>query len=367
MLNYKPFFIELELIYKCSQQCFYCYNPPKEKNFYIANEKPKFRSTIDINELDVNEWISLINQIKNMDKNYEGIMDVVITGGEPLLRTDLEDILSYISRQKLRFLLLTSGEPATDDRIKKLVESGLEKVRINLTSYKYLSDFSVLNAYIRNEILNKITIAKKFKDFGIKLVGGNIVLTKYYLDHLEEVVDAAYRANLDWIEINPVIKVGHGYINQKYIVPDSGCEKEIYEKLNKLKLIYGENFIQNYIDTDIVYSRIPIPTNWGEIGLIISPNGDIYPGSEATSIPFAKLGNVKTDSLIEIWSNSSLLNDIRKLSFLKEPCKSCKVKNICKGGFRFNAYVLSQDFLAPDPLCPIVKNHVKGDLLSSKG
>ncbi|AWR95673.1 radical SAM/SPASM domain-containing protein [Acidianus brierleyi] len=367
MINSKPFFIELELTYRCSQQCFYCHNPPKEGNFYIANEKPKFRSTIEIKELDVNEWLLIIDQIKNMDKSYEGAMDIVITGGEALLRTDLEEILSYISRQKLRYLLLTSGEPVSDNRIKKLVESGLDRVRINLTSHKHLSDLSVLDMNIKNEILNKTNIAKKFKYFGVKLVGGNIVLTKYYLDHLEEVVDLAYKANLDWIEINPVIKVGHGYINQKYVVPDSNDEKKIHDKLNRLRSIYGEDFIQNYVDTDILYSRIPIPTNWGEIGLIVSPNGDVYPGSEATSIPLAKLGNLKTHSLIEIWSNNRLLNAIRTLSFLKEPCKSCTVKNICKGGFRFNAYILGHDLLAPDPLCPIVKNYAKGDLLSYKG
>ncbi|WP_241208402.1 SPASM domain-containing protein [Saccharolobus islandicus] len=154
------------------------------------------------------------------------------------------------------------------------------------------------------------------------------------------------------------MKVGHGYINQKFILPDPNDERTIQEKLKKLIEIYGEKFIQNYVDTDILYSRIPIPTNWGEVGLVIAPNGDIYPGSEATSIPLSKLGNIKNDSLIEIWFSNSLLNKIRSLSFLGEPCKSCEVKKLCRGGFRFNAYITKNDLFAPDPSCQLVKDYI---------
>ncbi|AGJ62920.1 Fe-S oxidoreductase [Sulfolobus islandicus LAL14/1] len=277
-----------------------------------------------MNELNLSEWISVIDQIKRLDEKYEGIMDVVVTGGEPLLRSDLEEILSYITRQKLRHMLLSSGEPISDDRITKLLESGLEKIRINLTSHKYVFNMQSLIMHIKNEVAKKINITKKFKDFGVKEVGGNIVLTSYYLDFLEEIVKLAYKSNLDWIEIHSVIKVGHGYINQKFIVPDP----------------------------------IPIPTNWGEVGLVIAPNGDIYPGSEATSIPLSKLGNIKNDSLIEIWFSNSLLNKIRSLSFLGEPCKSCEVKKLCRGGFRFNAYITKNDLFAPDPSCQLVKDYI---------
>jgi len=358
LINRKPFFIELELTYKCSQQCFYCHNPPKDLKFYVADKAPKPRSVIEMNELNLSEWISAIDQIKRLDEKYEGIMDVVITGGEPLLRSDLEEILSYITRQKLRHMLLSSGEPISDDRITKLLESGLEKVRINLTSHKYVFSMQHLMMHIKNEVVKKINIAKKFKDLGVKKVGGNIVLTSYYLDFLEEIVELAHKSNLDWIEIHSVVKVGHGYINQKFITPDPNDEKTIQEKLKKLIEIFGENFVENYVDTDILYSRIPIPTNWGEVGLVIAPNGDIYPGSEATSIPLSKLGNIKKDSLIEIWSSHPLLNKIRSLSFLREPCKSCEVKKLCRGGFRFNAYVIKNDLFAPDPTCPIVKDYM---------
>lgn len=358
MINRKPFFIELELTYRCSQQCFYCHNPPRDLKFYIDDKAPKPRSVIEMNELNLSEWISAIDQIKRLDEKYEGIMDVVVTGGEPLLRSDLEEILSYITRQKLSHMLLSSGEPISDDRITKLLESGLEKIRINLTSHKYVFNMQSLIMHIKNEVVKKINIAKKFKDFGVKEVGGNIVLTSYYLDFLEEIVELAYKSNLDWIEVNSVYKVGHGYINQKFIVPDPNDERTIQEKLKKLIEIYGENFIQNYVDTDILYSRIPIPTNWGEVGLVIVPNGDIYPGSEATSIPLSKLGNIKNDSLIEIWFSYPLLNKIRSLSFLGEPCKSCEVKKLCRGGFRFNAYITKNDLFAPDPSCPIVKDYI---------
>ncbi|MCH4816539.1 MAG: radical SAM protein [Thermoproteota archaeon] len=277
-----------------------------------------------MNELNLSEWISVINQIKRLDEKYEGIMDVVITGGEPLLRSDLEEILSYITRQKLRHMLLSSGEPIFDDRITKLLESGLEKIRINLTSHKYVFNMQSPIMHIKNEVTKKLNIAKKFKDFGVKEVGGNIVLTSYYLNFLEEIAKLAYKSNLDWIEIHSVIKVGHGYINQKFIVPDPNDERTIQEKLKRLIEIYGENFIQNYVDTDILYSRIPIPTNWGEVGLVIAPNGDIYPGSEATSIPLSKLGNIKNDSLVEIWFSNPLLNKIRSLSFLGDSRLLCE-------------------------------------------
>jgi pyrroloquinoline quinone biosynthesis protein E len=71
-------------------------------------------------------------------------MDVIITGGEPLLRNDLEEILSCISKSRLRHLLLTSGEPINETRIRRLIESGLERIRINLTSHKY----SVVNNFV---------------------------------------------------------------------------------------------------------------------------------------------------------------------------------------------------------------------------
>lgn len=146
-----------------------------------------------------------------------------------MLRSDLEEILSYITRQKLSHMLLSSGEPISDDRTIKLLESGLEKIRINLTSHKHVFNIQSLTMYIKNEVVKKINIAKKFKDFRIKEVGGNMVLTSYYLDFLEEIVELAYKSNLDWIEIHSVIKVGHGYINQKFIVPYPNDERKIKE------------------------------------------------------------------------------------------------------------------------------------------
>ncbi|BDB97872.1 radical SAM protein [Saccharolobus caldissimus] len=152
MVNCKPFFIELELTYRCSQQCFYCHNPPREGKFHLAKEISIPRVATETNELSTKGWLSVIDEIKKMDESCNGIMDIVITGGEPLLRSDLEKILHHISKQKLRHMLLTNREPISDDRIISLKDNGLEIIRINLTSHKYLSDLSNLDINIKNEI-----------------------------------------------------------------------------------------------------------------------------------------------------------------------------------------------------------------------
>lgn len=352
-----PYVVSIELTYRCPMQCLYCHNPPEmirdagifgQNTLHRVPSAPILRSINKkyIKELNTEEWLKIIRKVRDLEP-----ANFIISGGEPLLRDDLYKIIEEATNQGLDPFLLTSGSIVSHSIADRLKGSGLKKIRINVSSHITLD--LVAHESLLRVISKRIEAIEIFKEHGLYVQVG-ILYIRPYVSYLEKIVKMCVEAGADLVEIHHMARFGHGFYNYEFLKPrpeDIAIIKDLKERLEKS---YGER-IFFAVDPDIVTGRKPYPNMWGLTGLVIAPDGAIFPSEEATALgEVALLGNALKDDIQDIWINSVLLNKLRSLKWLREPCKSCVIRDMCRGGSRFLAYIVTGDLYAPDPTCPLV-------------
>jgi pyrroloquinoline quinone biosynthesis protein E len=109
------------------------------------------------------------------------------------------------------------------------------------------------------------------------------------------------------------------------------------------------------------YARFPKPCvgGWGRRSLNVTPSGRVLPCHAAESIPGLEFWNVRDHSLSDIWAKSPAFNAFRGTDFLPEPCASCERREIDFGGCRCQAFLLTGDARATDPVCHLSPHHTR--------
>ncbi|MEM4969783.1 MAG: radical SAM protein [Sulfolobales archaeon] len=352
-----PYVVSIEVTYRCPMGCLYCHNPP---------DLPPARSSGGIRSISCNmpvsrtysrrysrelgtyEWLKIIYKISQL-RPY----NFVISGGEPLLRKDIYIMIIEASNLNLKPLLLTSGSIYSKEIAQKLKEAGLNRIRINVSSHVMLD---IANPdRLKRTIYERIKAIEIYKEAGFYVQVG-ILYIRPYIDMIEDIVERCLEAGADLVEIHHMARYGHGFYNYYLLKPIQSDVEKLESLREKLVTKYGEK-IYFAVDKDIVIGRKPYPNLWGLIGLAIVPDGSIFPSEEASAMgDVAILGNALVDDIREVWMNNALLNRLRSLEWLCEPCRSCSIKMECRGGSRFIAYMLTGNLFSPDPTCPLAAN-----------
>lgn len=332
-----PLTLIAELTYRCPLRCPYCSNPT---NY----DSSKYRQ-----ELTTEYWLELIKQAANL-----GVLQLGFTGGEPMLRQDLELMVETATATGIYTSLITAGTLLTKERAIKLRDCGLDHIQISIQD----SQVDKLN-YIAGipSFQQKLTAARLVKQLKFPLTI-NVVLHRQNLDRIEEILELCKTLAADRVELANTQYYGWALLNRDALLPT-------LEQLERAKQAVAIAQQEKYFPMGVVYvlpdyyEQYPKPCmgGWGKRTMVIAPNGDVLPCQVAASIPELDFDNVRHRSLEWIWSKSAAFNRFRGTDWMKEPCRSCSRKAVDFGGCRCQALLLTGDATATDPVCHLSPQH----------
>ena len=320
-----------ELTHRCPLHCPYCSNP---LDLVRANA-----------ELTTDDWKRVFSQAREL-----GVLQLGLSGGEPLLRKDLEELAAHARQQGLYSTLVTSGLGLTRSRAERLKEAGLEHVQISIQD----SDSAIAEriAGVRS-VKHKQAAAALVRELGFAFTI-NVVLHRANLDRIGEIIDLAAELGADRIELANTQYYGWGLQNRAALMPTPEQVERSREIAECAIQRYRGRMQITYVLPDY-YESYPKACygGWGKVYLVVAPNGVVLPCHGATQITTLAFDSVRAHSLHWIWHESEAFRVFRGDSWMKEPCRSCPRKAIDFGGCRCQAFALTGDAANTDPVCTL--------------
>jgi pyrroloquinoline quinone biosynthesis protein E len=330
----RPFGMLAELTYACPLHCPYCSNP-----LDLADYRE---------ELTTAEWQRVLAEAREL-----GVLQLHLSGGEPLQRRDLEEIVTSARDLGLYTNLITSALALSPRRAERLKAAGLDHVQISIQADEpALSDrIAGTPSYER-----KIAAARLVKELDWPLTM-NVVLHRHNIDRIGRILDLAEELGADRIELANTQYYGWAWRNRAALLPSraqlEGAEamvRDARERLKgKMEIIY---VIPDY------YSKYPKPCmgGWGQKQLTVTPNGNVLPCPAAHTLNLPR-ASVRDRSLAWIWGESPLFGRFRGTEWMPEPCRSCDRREVDFGGCRCQAFQLTGDAARTDPVCHLSPDH----------
>ncbi len=324
-----------ELTHRCPLQCPYCSNPVK---LLKAAE-----------ELDTKTWLSAFAQAADL-----GVLQVHLSGGEPTLRQDLEDLIGGLSARGVYTNLITAGVTLTQERIKQLVAAGLDHIQLSLQGVDPAVSDKIGN--YKDSLAKKLAIARAIREEGLPLTI-NAPTHRHNIQQTRALIDLALELGAGRLEIAHVQYYGWASRNQAALMPPYEQVLEeaaiVADAKDRLKGVMAIDYV-----TPDYYAQFPKPCmgGWAKDVINITPEGKVLPCHAAESLPLA-YDNIKTRPLSEIWYESEAFNRFRGFAWMKEPCRSCPRKEVDFGGCRCQAFAVTGDAEAADPACSLSPQH----------
>jgi pyrroloquinoline quinone biosynthesis protein E len=330
-----PLGLVAELTYRCPLRCPYCSNPVD-----LASYR---------DELTTSEWCRVLDEAREL-----GVLQVHLSGGEPLARRDLADLVAHARRLGMYTGLVTSGVPLTEARFAALAEAGLDHVQLSVQDDSAATADVIAGVRAHDR---KLTAAGIVTGHGLPLTL-NVVLHRDNIGHVTALAELAERLGADRLELANTQYYGWARRNWTALLPTRSQVDAAERDAQRARTRLGSRMEIVYVLADY-YEERPKPCmyGWGVRQLIIAPNGDALPCPAAGQIPGLGVTNVRDESLSGIWYSSPAFNRFRGTSWMPEPCRSCPRKEIDFGGCRCQAYLLTGDPAATDPVCALSPQH----------
>jgi pyrroloquinoline quinone biosynthesis protein E len=282
------------------------------------------------------------------------VVQVHFTGGEPLARKDLSELVRRARELELYSNLVTSGVPLTKERLGQLVECGLDHVQVSIQSAR-AERADVIAGYAAHA--QKLTVMRWVIELGLPLTM-NVVLHRANLDEIDELVAIAEDVGAARLELANTQYVAWALSNRDALLPlreqlDAAAEKAAHHKAR----------LQGKIDVLFVkpdyFGSTPkaCMDGWARRFIHMVPDGRVLPCHAATSITSLRFDNVKERPLADIWTQSEALLAYRGDTWMPEPCRSCDRRTVDFGGCRCQAFALTGDAAATDPACELSPHH----------
>jgi pyrroloquinoline quinone biosynthesis protein E len=331
-----PLGLLAELTHRCPLGCPYCSNP-------LALETPK-------GELDAATWSRVFQEAAAL-----GVLQVHLSGGEPASRRDLADIVASASRAGLYTNLITSGIGLADDRLDTLAKGGLDHIQLSIQDSEPASADRI--AGYDGAFARKRTLAESAVRLGLPLTV-NIVVHRANIDRIESMVALALSLDARRVEIAHVQYYGWALNNRAALMPSREQALAAMKAVEELRSRHHGRIVIDSALPDY-YARFPKPCmgGWGRRSLNVTPSGKVLPCHAAEVIPGLEFWSVRDFSLSEIWRNSPAFAAFRGTEWMQEPCRSCRKQREDFGGCRCQAYLLTGDAHATDPVCHLSTRH----------
>jgi pyrroloquinoline quinone biosynthesis protein E len=334
-----PYWLLAELTYQCPLHCAFCYNP---LNYDGVRQ-----------ELTTAEWVRVMREARAM-----GAVQLGFSGGEPLVRKDLEELVAEARRLGFYTNLITSGVGLNEPRIAALKEAGLDHIQLSFQdSTKELNDF--LSSTKTFDL--KLKVAKLIKQYDYPMVM-NCVLHRYNLPHVGKIIEMALALDAEYLELANTQYYGWAMKNRAQLMPTLEQVREAERVVNDYRERIGDKCKLLFVVPDYFENRPKAcMSGWGAVFLGVAPDGVALPCHNARDLPGLNLPNVRDMGLAEIWRDSAAFNAYRGNDWMQEPCRSCDEKAIDLGGCRCQAFMLAGDAAATDPVCSKSPNRGKVD------
>ena len=324
-----PLWLLAELTYRCPLHCVFCYNPVD-----FAQQA---------NELTTEDWIRVLQEGRAL-----GAVQCGLSGGEPLVRDDLELIIQEARRLGYYTNLLTSGVGLTAERAASLKAAGLDHVQLSFQdSTREMNDF--LSHTKTFELKNRV--AKIIKDQGWPMVM-NVVIHRMNIDHIDRIIGMAAELGAEYLELANTQYYSWAYLNRDQLLPTHAQLRHAEEVTDAWRAKLGEKMKLFFVAPDYHEGKPKRCVNgWGSMFLTVTPDGTALPCHTAKMLPGLSFPNVKDESISDIWFESEGFNRYRGTGWMKEPCASCEHKEADLGGCRCQAFLIANDPAMADPVC----------------
>ena len=332
----KPFWLLAEITYRCPLHCAFCYNPTD----YVTHTQ---------NELSTEQWIKVLRDARKM-----GALQLGISGGEPLLRDDIEEIVAEAGSLGYYSNLITSGVGLTEKRIAEFKRGGLDHIQLSM--HDITKD---INNFITdtNTFELKKKVAAMIKDYDYPMVL-NVVIHRYNIEHIGEILEMAEAIGADFVELANTQYYGWSLLNRSQLMPTREQLEKAEAITNKFRERVGSKMKVFFVVPDYYADRPKKCMNgWGEVFMIVTANGDVLPCHSARVLPGLEFPNVRDKGLEWAWNESPAFNKYRGDDWMKEPCRTCPEKEKDLGGCRCQTYLLTGDADGTDPVCSLSPTH----------
>jgi pyrroloquinoline quinone biosynthesis protein E len=324
-----PRWLLAELTYACPLQCPYCSNP-----LDYASYK---------SELSTDDWKRVFSEARKM-----GAVQLGLSGGEPLTRPDLPELVRYARELGYYTNLITSGYGMDEAIVLELKTAGLDHIQVSIqASTQELNDHIAGTASFGH----KKQVAHWVKQHGYPMVLC-VVLHRENIHQMPDILAMAEELGADYLELANTQYYGWAHLNRDLLLPT----KAQFEQAEAIAQAYKEKVAGKmkiyYVVPDFYEDRPKACMNgWGTTFLTIAPDGVALPCHSARELPGLDCPNVNDFSIEEIWRDSKAFNFFRGFDWMKEPCLSCDEKAKDFGGCRCQAYLLTGDMYNADPVC----------------
>src|SRR5215475_1095938 len=343
----RPYALLAEITHRCPLHCPYCSNPVAT-SLFEAPRRPQ-SGGYNNGELTTDEWKRVIREAAAL-----GVLQVGFSGGEPLARRDLVELIRAGREANLYTNLITSGIGFDDDRVRRLRDAGLDSIQLS-----FQSDESILADEIAGVRAHerKLDVAAKIRAAGIPL-SLNFVIHRRNIDRLPQMITLAEALGAERVELANVQFYGWAFPNRAALLPTR-------EQVDRARTIAAtaKARLAGKIDIFYVlpdyYETRPKPclNGWGQRYLTVNPIGDVLPCPTASSaIPDLRFENVRGRDLDWIWREPEPFNRFRGTEWMPEPCQSCPQREIDFGGCRCQAALLTGNGANTDPVCDLSPN-----------
>lgn len=324
-----PFWLLAELTYRCPLQCAYCSNPVEISQFK--------------DELDTDTWIRVMTEARKL-----GAVQLGFSGGEPLVREDLIELVAAGRRLGYYTNLITSGIGLTTDKVAALKQAGLDHIQVSFQASN--AELNDLIAGSNKAFSQKIAMAKEIKRQGYPMVL-NFVLHRQNIAQVDRILDLAMELQADYVELANTQYYGWAFHNRAELLPSRQQLQDAEAVVQHYRDKIGARMKIIFVVPDYYENRPKRCMNgWGTIFLTITPDGTALPCHSARQLPL-QFPNVREWNLADIWQGSPGFNTFRGNDWMREPCRSCPEKEKDLGGCRCQAFMLTGDPANADPVC----------------
>jgi len=339
-----PLGLLAELTHRCPLGCPYCSNP-------LALDKRD-------DELNAATWARVFREAASL-----GVLQVHLSGGEPAARRDLPEIVKATREAGLYNNLITSAIGLTPQTLAVLADAGLDHVQISIQDSDEVSANHI--AGYKSASTRKRTIASEVVRLGLPLTI-NMVVHRANIERVESMVELALSLGAGRVEIAHVQYYGWAMKNRAALMP---TREQVDKAVRQVEMLRTKHHGQIVIDAVVpdYYARFPKPCvgGWGRRSLNVTPAGRVLPCHAAEVIPGLEFWNVRDHSLADIWHSSPAFLEFRGTDWMQEPCKTCPRRDQDFGGCRCQAFMITGDARAADPVCHLSPHHALVEQLAA--
>jgi pyrroloquinoline quinone biosynthesis protein E len=330
----RPFGLLAELTHACPLHCPYCSNP--------------LELTARREELGTGEWQRVLTEARGL-----GVLQLHLSGGEPLLRRDLAAVVRTAAGLGLYTNLITSGLGLTPRRAEELRAAGLEHVQISVQADEAAASDRLAGT---PSFDRKLAAARLVKHLGWPLTL-NVVLHRHNLDRVDRILALAEELGADRVELANTQYYGWALRNRSALLPSREQVERAERVVRAARDRLRGRMVVVYVLPDY-FGRFPKPCmgGWGRRQLTVTPAGDVLPCPTAHELPLPRV-NVREHPLAWIWEQSPAFRRFRGTDWMPDPCRGCERREVDFGGCRCQAFALTGDAARTDPVCHLAPDH----------